>query len=89
MGEVQGLMSLKHADVAVGQTIHWPIYNQAGQILFKSGVHIADQQQLNHLLEVGYCDANNLWDSIPQNCQALNNSVQRPHPTRHQNQQKN
>jgi hypothetical protein len=71
MGEVQGLMSLKHADVAVGQTIHWPIYNQAGQILFKSGVHIADQQQLNHLLEVGYCDANNLWDSIPSKLPSL------------------
>ncbi|WP_423707790.1 flagellar brake protein [Undibacterium sp. WLX3042] len=71
MGEIQGLMSLKHADVSVGQTIHWPIYNEAGQILFKSGVHVTDQQQLNHLLEVGYCDANHLWDSIPSKLPSL------------------
>ncbi|MFZ6691104.1 flagellar brake protein [Undibacterium sp. SXout20W] len=65
MGEVQGLMPLKHSEISVGQTINWAIYNQDGQVLFEAGLHIEDQQQLNHLLEVGYCEADMLWDSIP------------------------
>ena len=65
MGEVLGLMPLRHTEIRVGQTIHWTIYNQDGQILFEPGLHIEDQQQLNHLMEVGYCEADMLWDSIP------------------------
>ncbi|MFZ6686688.1 flagellar brake protein [Undibacterium sp. SXout11W] len=65
MGEVQGLMPLKHAEISVGQTIDWTIYNQDGKVLFDAGVHVEDQQQLNHLMEVGYCEADKLWDSIP------------------------
>jgi len=65
MGEVQGLMPLKHTEISVGQTIDWTIYNQDGQVLFDAGVHVEDQQQLNHLMEVGYCEADKLWDSIP------------------------
>ncbi|MEB0138769.1 MULTISPECIES: flagellar brake protein [unclassified Undibacterium] len=65
MSDLQGLMSLKHADILVGQTISWPIYNQDGAILFEAGVLIEDQRQLEHLLEVGYCEADYLWDSIP------------------------
>ena len=58
-------MPLKHSEISVGQTINWAIYNQDGQVLFEAGLHIEDQQQLNHLLEVGYCEADMLWDSIP------------------------
>jgi len=64
MGEVQGLMPLKHTEISVGQTINWTIYNQDGQVLFDAGVYVEDQQQLNHLMEVGYCEADKLWDSI-------------------------
>ena len=65
MGDVQGLMSLKHAEIAVGQTLAWPVYNQDGDMLSEAGLHIDSQQQLDHLLEVGYCSADFLWDSIP------------------------
>ncbi|NDI86766.1 flagellar brake protein [Undibacterium crateris] len=65
MGDVQGLMSLKHAEITVGQTLAWPVYNQDGDMLSEAGLHIDSQQQLDHLLEVGYCSADFLWDSIP------------------------
>ncbi len=65
MGDVQGLMSLKHAEITVGQTLAWPVYNQDGDMLSEAGLHIDSEQQLNHLLEVGYCSADFLWDSIP------------------------
>lgn len=65
MGDVQGLMSLKHAEISVGQTLPWPVYNQDGDMLSEAGLHIESEQQLNHLLEVGYCSADFLWDSIP------------------------
>ncbi|MBC3935026.1 flagellar brake protein [Undibacterium sp. CY7W] len=65
MGDVQGLMSLKHAEITVGQTLMWPVYNQDGDILSEAGLHIESEQQLKHLLDVGYCNADFLWDSIP------------------------
>jgi len=71
MGEVQGLMPLKHTEIGVGQTINWAIYNQDGQVLFEAGLHIEDQQQLNHLMEVGYCETDMLWDSIPSKIEVI------------------
>ncbi|MFZ6849006.1 flagellar brake protein [Undibacterium sp. RuRC25W] len=65
MDEVLGLMPLRHTEIAVGQTINWTIYNQDGQVLFEPGLRIEDQQQLNHLMDVGFCEADMLWDSIP------------------------
>lgn len=65
MNDVQGLMSLKHAEVCVGQTLNWPVYNHAGELLHPAGLKIEDQQQLHHLLDTGYCSSDYLWDSIP------------------------
>ncbi|MDE2427656.1 MAG: flagellar brake protein [Burkholderiales bacterium] len=65
MSDVSGLMPLRHAEISVGQTLHWPVYDQDGRLLLDSGVIVADQSQLERLLEIGYCDANSLWDTIP------------------------
>jgi c-di-GMP-binding flagellar brake protein YcgR len=40
-------------------------YNHAGELLHPAGLKIEDQQQLNHLLDTGYCSSDYLWDSIP------------------------
>ncbi|MBC3870164.1 flagellar brake protein [Undibacterium oligocarboniphilum] len=70
MSEVQGLMPLRKTEISVGETINWPIYSQDGCLLLNAGLKIKDQQQLEHLMEVGYCNANHLWDSIPSKLSA-------------------
>jgi len=65
MGEVRGLMPLKHAEISVGQTLDWPVYKQNGELLFEAGLLISDPQQLRQVLDAGYCDPDYLWDSIP------------------------
>ena len=65
MGGASGLMPIKHAEISVGQTVPWPIYDEQGHLLMASGVKVETQHQLDSLLEHGYCNPDSMWDTIP------------------------
>ncbi|MFZ6766084.1 flagellar brake protein [Undibacterium sp. Di26W] len=58
-------MPIKHTEISVGQTVPWPIYDEQGHLLMASGVKVETQNQLNGLLEHGYCNPDAMWDTIP------------------------
>ncbi|MFZ6721012.1 flagellar brake protein [Undibacterium sp. Ji49W] len=65
MGSTIGLMPIKHAEISVGETVPWPVYDEQGHLLMASGVRVETQNQLNSLLEHGYCNPDAMWDTIP------------------------
>ncbi|BBB66984.1 hypothetical protein UNDYM_2731 [Undibacterium sp. YM2] len=75
MGGATGLMPIKHAEISVGQTAPWPIYDEQGHLLMASGVKIESQHQLEGLLEHGYCNPDAMWDTIPSKLTPISKPV--------------
>ncbi|MES2040967.1 MAG: flagellar brake protein [Pseudomonadota bacterium] len=80
MGGATGLMPIKHAEISVGQTAPWPIYDEQGHLLMASGVRIESQHQLEGLLEHGYCNPDAMWDTIPSKLTPISKPAQAASP---------
>lgn len=67
MSELDELVQIKPEEVGVGKAAEKAIYDAWGNLLLAKGDVIENQQQLESLLENGYCPASSasLWDSIP------------------------
>ncbi|MBC3906289.1 MULTISPECIES: flagellar brake protein [Undibacterium] len=75
MGGASGLMPIKHAEISVGQTVPWAIYDEQGHLLMASGVKVESQHQLDGLLEHGYCNPDAMWDTIPSKMAPISKPV--------------
>ncbi|MFZ6780556.1 flagellar brake protein [Undibacterium sp. Ji83W] len=80
MGGATGLMPIKHAEISVGQTAPWPIYDEQGHLLMASGVRIESQNQLEGLLAHGYCNPDAMWDTIPSKLTPISKPAQAASP---------
>ncbi len=60
-----GLMPVNSSEVSIGQVISWPIYDEYGHLMLHAGSTIADEIQLQDVLEHGYCNPEEMWDAIP------------------------
>lgn len=67
MSELDALVPIKSDEVGVGKLAAKAIYDAWGNLLLAIGGKIENQQQLESLLENGYCSASSetLWDSVP------------------------
>ncbi|MFZ6656210.1 flagellar brake protein [Undibacterium sp. TJN19] len=78
MGGASGLMPIKHAEISVGETVPWSIYDSNGNLLMASGVVVENQHQLDGLLENGYCNPDAMWDTIPSKLTPISKQTSSP-----------
>ncbi|MCU6433767.1 flagellar brake protein [Undibacterium sp. Jales W-56] len=63
MNELSSLIPIKKTEVKVGQATPWPVYDAWGNLLLESGSIVRNEQQLNDLVENGYC-SDTLWADV-------------------------
>ena len=86
MNELDALVPIRKDELKVGSGASKNVYDSWGNLLLASGVKVDDQDQLDFLIENGYC-ADPLWESVSVKPAATAKIVAPEKPAQEQNKE--